>query len=98
MESTEGALAIFRKYGKSAAQILCRWGLQKRLGVITKSSSLERMHENLALFDFELSSQDEALLDALTTEQSVQEAAGHYLKRRSGTPAPWGEGRRPIRE
>lgn len=40
---------------KSAAQILLRWGVQRGTSVIPKTSNLDRMKENLAIFDFELS-------------------------------------------
>ncbi len=44
--------------GKSAAQILLRWGVQRGTSVIPKTMSLERMAENLNIFDFELSQTD----------------------------------------
>ncbi len=44
--------------GKSAAQVLLRWGVQRGTSVIPKTSTLERMAENLQIFDFELSESD----------------------------------------
>lgn len=44
--------------GKSAAQVLLRWGVQRGTSVIPKTSSIERMAENLNIFDFELSQAD----------------------------------------
>jgi D-xylose reductase len=51
--------------GKSAAQILLRWGIQRGTSVIPKTSNHERMAENLNLFDFELSEADMNSLSGL---------------------------------
>jgi 2,5-diketo-D-gluconate reductase A len=51
--------------GRSPAQVLLRWGLQQGLVVIPKSTRPERIAENAALFDFELSPDAMARLDAL---------------------------------
>jgi len=80
---------------KSAAQVCIRWLVQKGVAVLVKSSKPERMAENLAVFDFELTPEDVTALDSLTTEEAIQTAFGHYEKRRNGTPAPWGDGPRP---
>lgn len=53
------------KYNKSAAQIILRWGLQHGIVVIPKSINPKRIQENAAIFDFTLSAEDSALLDAL---------------------------------
>ena len=44
--------------GKSAAQVLLRWGVQRGTSVIPKTSTSDRMAENLNIFDFELSQAD----------------------------------------
>ena len=51
--------------GKSAAQILLRWGIQRGTSVIPKTSNIERMTENLHIFDFELSQADMDAISAL---------------------------------
>ncbi|MBV8733398.1 MAG: aldo/keto reductase [Solirubrobacterales bacterium] len=51
--------------GRSPAQVLLRWCLQRDVPVIVKSTHRERIAENAALFDFTLSQQDMAALDAL---------------------------------
>ncbi|MFD1957878.1 aldo/keto reductase [Paenibacillus thailandensis] len=53
------------KYGKSPAQIVLRWDLQKGIVTIPKSVRKERIEENANLFDFELSDADVAEIDAL---------------------------------
>ncbi|GAB4326250.1 MAG: aldo/keto reductase [Promethearchaeota archaeon] len=56
---------VANKYGKTPAQVLVRWGLQKGLVVIPKSTSEARIRENADVFDFNLSAEDVASLDAL---------------------------------
>jgi D-xylose reductase len=53
------------QYGKSAAQILLRWGVQRGTSVIPKTVTPERMAENLNIFDFELSSDDMQAISSL---------------------------------
>ena len=49
---------VGQKYDKTAAQVAMRWLLQKGLSVIPKSSSEAHLRENLALFDWELTSSE----------------------------------------
>lgn len=53
---------IARKKGRSIAQVALRWGVQRGIVVIPKTSKVERLKENFQLFDFEL---DEADMDAI---------------------------------
>ncbi len=53
------------KYGKTPAQILLRWAVQKKVSVIPKSCRRERMIENATIFDFEIEKADMELLDGL---------------------------------
>jgi len=46
---------IGKAYGKSAAQICLRWLVQQAIVVIPRTSKRQRLEENFALFDFELS-------------------------------------------
>ncbi|MDE3131361.1 MAG: aldo/keto reductase [Acidobacteriota bacterium] len=59
--------AIAERLGRTPAQILLRWCLEKGTFVIPKSTHRERIEENGALFDFSLSGSDQAALDALDT-------------------------------
>ena len=58
-----GALA--EKYGKSAAQVLLRFLVQRDIPVIPKASSIERMKENLDIFDFELTEEEISFLSCI---------------------------------
>ena len=60
-------LEIAKAHGKTAAQVMLRWGIQHGRSVIPKSVSPSRMAENFALFDFELSAEQMAAIDALET-------------------------------
>jgi len=64
---------IARRYSVTPAQVLLRWNFQKGLIVATKTSSLRRMEENRSILHFELSSEDMAVLDSLTTEKDIRE-------------------------
>ena len=56
---------LAEKYGKTIAQIVLRWDLQKGVVTIPKSSKKERIIANADIFDFELSDEDVKLLDGL---------------------------------
>ena len=51
--------------GRTAAQVLLRWCLQRGTIVLPKSTHQERIEQNAQLFDFTLSDEDMATLDAL---------------------------------
>jgi len=57
--------AIAEAHGKSAAQVVLRWHLQQGHIVFPKSNHRERMAENFALFDFELSAAEQASITAM---------------------------------
>jgi diketogulonate reductase-like aldo/keto reductase len=58
-------VALSRRTGKSPAQVLLRWGLQKGFVLLPKSVTPARIAENAALFDFELDQEAMLELDAL---------------------------------
>ena len=53
------------KYGKSPAQVVLRWNIQKGVVAIPKSSSKERQAENFDIFDFELTQEEIQQIDQL---------------------------------
>jgi len=59
---------IASHYSKSPAQILIRWGLQKDVIVIPKSSEKKRIQENADVFDFVISEEDMDRLDSLNRD------------------------------
>jgi 2,5-diketo-D-gluconate reductase A len=62
--------AIGEKYGKTTAQVILRWQLQRNIVVIPKSTHKERMAQNLDVFDFTLSNEDMQAIAALDTKTS----------------------------
>jgi diketogulonate reductase-like aldo/keto reductase len=57
--------AIAERLGRTPAQVLIRWSLQRGVIVLPKSTHRERIEQNAQVFDFELSAEDMAALDAL---------------------------------
>ena len=55
---------VAQRVGRTPAQVLLRWCLQHGLPAIAKSTHRERIEENLRIYDFSLSDQDMAELDA----------------------------------
>lgn len=60
-------VGIGEQYGKSPAQVMLRWHLQEGRSAIPKSVRPERIAENFDVFDFELTSEELAAIDALDT-------------------------------
>ena len=63
--------AIGAKYGKSVAQVIVRWLVERDIVVLAKSSKAERMAENLDVFDFALDDDDKAAIATLESGQSL---------------------------
>ena len=62
--------AIGDKYGKTVAQVILRWHIQRDVVVIPKSTHIERMEENFNVFDFDLRNEDIEAISALDKKQS----------------------------
>ncbi|CAE8586440.1 unnamed protein product [Polarella glacialis] len=58
-------LQIGKQYGKSTAQVMIRWSIQKGYITLPKSENPERIHQNSLVFDFELSPADMKTLNSL---------------------------------
>ncbi|MFY4636112.1 aldo/keto reductase [Scardovia wiggsiae] len=63
--------AIGGQYGKSAAQVILRWLMQRGIVALPKSTHTERMAQNLDIFDFTLTADDMAAITALDTGTSL---------------------------
>lgn len=61
---------IGEKYGKSVAQVILRWLVERGIVVLAKSVNPERMAENLNIFDFQLSEEDKNTIAKLDIKQS----------------------------
>jgi 2,5-diketo-D-gluconate reductase B len=55
IKNDETLVRIGRAHGKTAAQICLRWLVQQNVAAIPRTSKLERLSENIDIFDFELS-------------------------------------------
>ncbi len=64
-----GFAAIAERHGKTVQQIAIRWHLQEGLIVFPKTTRLERLIENAAVFDFELSADEMATIAACDRDQ-----------------------------
>ena len=51
-------VAAANRTGKTPAQVVLRWGIQRGTAIIPKTSKRQRLIENAALFDFELTNDE----------------------------------------
>jgi diketogulonate reductase-like aldo/keto reductase len=65
---------IAERLGRTPAQVLIRWCLERDLVVLPKSTHRERIAQNAQVFDFSLSDDDMAALDALDATGGTDEA------------------------
>ena len=63
-------MEIGRKHGKTTAQVMLRWNIQRGVVVIPKSTHYERMAENFNVFDFTLDAEDMKKIGHLDKDQS----------------------------
>ncbi len=61
--------AAAARTGRTPAQVLLRWGVQRGTAVVPKTSRVERLAENLAVFDFELSGDEMAAITGLSRDR-----------------------------
>ena len=67
---------IGAKYGKSAAQVVLRWNIQRGVVVIPKSTHRERMEQNFDVWNFELTDEDMSKIAPLDIGHS--EIVNHF--------------------
>ncbi len=62
--------AIGQKYGKTNAQVILRWLIQRGIVPLAKTVRKERMKENIDVFDFELSYEDMEIIESMNCHHS----------------------------
>ena len=67
--------AIGAKYGKTAAQVVLRWNVQRGVSVLPKSVHIDRMEQNFGIWDFKLSDEDMAVIS--TKDKGNSEIVDH---------------------
>ena len=71
MFNNEVLVKIGQKYGKSAAQVILRWLIQRKVVTVCKSTHIECIKENFDVFDFELSDEDMEEIKTLDNKESL---------------------------
>ncbi|SFB08778.1 Aldo/keto reductase [Cohnella sp. OV330] len=71
MFGNETLVSIAAKHGKSVAQVVLRWLVQRQIVVIPKSVRKERIVENFDIFDFELDAGDLERISGLDTRETL---------------------------
>lgn len=71
---------LAKKYGKTAAQIIIRWNLQKGVCTIPKSIHPNRIRENADVYNFELSDEEISQIDALHTNERTGAHPDHFIE------------------
>lgn len=66
---------IGQKYGKSAAQVALRWNAQRGVSIIPKSVHVERMEQNIDIWDFALT--DEEMAEIAAKDLGRSEIVNH---------------------
>ena len=79
--------AIAARVGKTAAKVVLRWGVQRGNAIIPKTSKTERLIENAAIFDFELTGDDMAQINALNRNQRFNDP-GEFAEKAFNTFFP----------
>lgn len=62
---------IADKHGKSIAQVILRWLMQRNIVALAKSTHIERMKENFEIFDFQISDEDMQRIAGMDTKTSL---------------------------
>lgn len=85
---TEPAVVeIAGRLGKTPAQVVLRWGVQRDTAIVPKTSKRERLEENLAIFDFELTDADMDAISGLNRNRRFNDP-GHFCEEAFNTFFP----------
>jgi diketogulonate reductase-like aldo/keto reductase len=76
--SDERVRQIADRAGRTPAQVLLRWAVQRDLVVVMKSTHRDRIEENAKIFDFTLPDEDMAALDALDETGGTERALERF--------------------
>lgn len=79
--------AAAERTGKTPAQVVLRWGIERNVSIIPKSSNPGRLQENLELFDFSLNDQEMKDISALNRNQRFNDP-GEFCERVFGAFHP----------
>ena len=77
-----GIAAIGEKYGKSNAQVVLRWNTQRGVSIIPKSVKVERMEQNIDIWDFALTADEMEVLNKkdLGHSEIVDHSSPEFVK------------------
>ncbi len=64
--------AMMQKYNKTFLQIILRWHIQNGVVPIPRSTNLKRLKENISVFDFELTKEEMAAIDAININSRLR--------------------------
>ena len=66
---------IAKAHNRTPAQVVLRWGIQRGVSIVPKSSNPKRLRENIALFDFKLSDTEMKTINALDCDRRFNDPA-----------------------
>ncbi|SVE06627.1 uncharacterized protein METZ01_LOCUS459481 [marine metagenome] len=64
-------IELSEKYNKTPAQVTLRWIVQQQAVAIPKTAKLERLKENIDIYDFEIDNQDMTRIHSLARDQRL---------------------------
>jgi 2,5-diketo-D-gluconate reductase B len=67
IKNDEALARIGEKHRKTAAQVCLRWLVQQKVAAIPRTSKIERLSENIEIFDFELSDDEMSQISAMSS-------------------------------
>ncbi len=74
---------IAARHGKTTAQVILRWLIQRKVVTIPKTARIERMRENFEVFDFQLSPEEMDSIKSLDTNKTL------FFDHRTSEIADW---------